>query len=101
VCAGWDNVIDHYGFTFLFAENDLAQPTDKLANDTTSFNLRRPAGCKGSTCLRAGFFPHDQFPRFGSWPHLRDGAIIHHIVGGDAALGPQHEHPVGIKPSRG
>lgn len=97
----WDNVIDHFGFTFLFAENDLQTPTDKLANGTTLFSLRRPRGCQDTACLRAGFFPHDQFPRFGSWPLLKSTAFVYHIVGGDAALGTEHANPPGIKPSRG
>jgi hypothetical protein len=107
----WDNVIDHFGFTFLFDENDLSTPTSKLSNETTIFNLRRPRGCQpgdpheqspqAQGCLRAGFFPHDQFPRFGSWPLLRATARVHHIVQGDAALGPEHAEPPGIKPSRG
>lgn len=105
----WDNVIDHFGFTFLFDENDLSTPTSKLSNETTIFNLRRPRGCQPGDpheqspqgCLRAGFFPHDQFPRFGSWPLFRATARVHHIVQGDAALGPEHAEPPGVKPSRG
>lgn len=112
--APQDNVIDHFGLTFLFAENDVTSPTTVLGNDTFLFSLHRPRGCsahaghaaakagaKAIPCLRAGFLPHYQFPRWGSWPILKSAAYIHHIVGGDAALGPEHANPPGLKPSRG
>ena len=96
-------MIDHFGLTFLFAENDVRVPTSRFADDTTIFTLRRPAGCQGnSSCIRAGFFPHNLFPRFGSWPVFEPHAIIHHIVGGASEMGVQHAEPVvGVKPSRG
>ena len=96
----WDNVPDHFGLTYVLDQNDLRTPTSKIANETTIFTLRHPRSCEHPACLRAGFLPHDLFPRFGSWPLLRNRAIIHHIVGGDAALGPQHAAPPGIKPAR-
>ena len=108
----WDNVVDHFGFTFTFDRNALKSNTSRYANDTTTFRLEGwPKGCIGDgsgpagaerACFKAGFLPHHLFPRSGSWPEWRDaGALVHHITGGDAALGPQHAEPRGIKPFRG
>ena len=102
----WDNVVDHFGFTFMFDRNTLAANanTSRYANDTSTFALSGwPRGCVAPAgCLQAGFLPHNLFPRSGSWPHWRDaGALVHHITGGDAALGPQHAEPPGLRRFRG
>lgn len=80
----WDNVIDHFGFTFLWNDNDLAAPTTQVANEMTLLTLRHPTKCKPSECLRAGFLPHEQFPRIGNWSRkaggFEDVALIHHLA---------------------
>ena len=72
--------MDHFGFTHIVNDNDLSAPTHRLANETTSFNLRHPRGCNASTCLRAGFLPFDRVPRVGSWLEHPSTAVVHHIV---------------------
>lgn len=102
----WNNVVDHFGYTHLFNENDLTVPTDRMANEVTLFNLKLPHGCTpgnaADSCFRVGFLPHDVFPRFTnrSWPELAPKAAIHHIVG-DGGLGPGFENPEWTKPFPG
>lgn len=108
--AGWNNIIDHFGWTHMFNENDLKAPTDRRANETTLFNVLRPRGCAASQpgeqtnrpCLRVGFLPHDVFPRITDqgWAALEPAAAIHHIAG-DGSLGEGFSNPIGVKPFRG
>ena len=94
---------DHFGWTHIANENDLAGPTTRLANESTLTRLRRPRGCVGTACLQLGWLPHDLFPRFttaAGWPAIQSTAAIHHLVG-DGALGKGYESPAGTKPFRG